>query len=430
MQPQHVILKALDMEKFKKTIYGPNPVFLMLLSLAVAFGTGCQAIQYKSRLMQKKESQGARYTKSASEIRLYLDDLAGIFAGTIEQTADRILEESTAADTRRHALLWKINGIPSAYRALFQPDPAVAILDVWAFSMQMVDYFDRGPGNNDFGRWQPIALEASHRLETRVRIFIAGGMPEGNIRSLQGKIQSWTSNHPIADDFMYRDSTAPELAGIIGDQAMDTFETVGRLAVRLEVVTEQLTTHINLLTKQARWQAELVATGLPNQPDLQHTLATVNDLSRSMTRLVSLAEQSSTLIAHERKAIFASIQHERTASLTTIDQQRTATLAFMVKERSTIINALQSERKTILQNLQSEREATLRSIDEMRRIAFNDLASAGDRMMDKARDQSEQLIDYLFIRGLLFLFAVLLGGLFTGIVWVRVKGRAGTGAGK
>jgi hypothetical protein len=418
------------MVKFKIAAYGPNPLFLMLLSLAIAFNAGCQAIQYKSRFLQKQEAQGSRYTKSASEIRRYLDDLAGVFAGTIEQAADRIIEKTSSADIRRHALLWKINGIPTAYRALFQPDPAVAILDVWAFSMQMIDYFDRGPGKNDFGRWQPIALDASRKLETRVRLFIAEGMPNGDIRPLQGKIQSWTLNHPIARDFMFRDTTAPELASIIGNQAMDTFETVGRLAVRLEVVTQQLTAHINLLTKQARWQAELVATELPNQPDLQNTLATVVELSRSMTHLVSLAEQSSALIAHERKAIFASIQHERTASLTTIDQQRTATLAFMAKERSTIVNALQSERQTIVQNLQSEREATLRSIDEMRRVAFNDLESAGNRMLDKARNHSERLIDHLFVRGLFFLFAGLLGGLVSAILWFRLKGRARTGVGE
>jgi hypothetical protein len=137
-----------------------------LIGLIVALATGCQTIQYESRLIKKNKAEGVRYNKSATELRIYMDDLAGVFTGTIEQSADHIIAASPASEIKRHALLWKINGIPAAYRALFQPDPAIAIIDAWAFSMQMVDYFEHGSGKADFGQWHSIARDASRKVET------------------------------------------------------------------------------------------------------------------------------------------------------------------------------------------------------------------------------------------------------------------------
>jgi hypothetical protein len=127
----------------------------ILIGLIAALTIGCQTVQFKSRLMEKNKSEGTQYKKSAAELRIYLDELTGIFSGTIEQAADQIIAASPANEIKRHALLWKINGIPAAYGALFQPDPAIAIIDTWSFSMQMVDYFERGPGKADFGLWLP-----------------------------------------------------------------------------------------------------------------------------------------------------------------------------------------------------------------------------------------------------------------------------------
>jgi hypothetical protein len=51
---------------------------------------------------------------------------------------------------------------------------------------------------------------------------------------MQLKIQTWVNEHPIERDFIFRDSVAPQLASIIGDQAMDTLQTVGTMVVSME----------------------------------------------------------------------------------------------------------------------------------------------------------------------------------------------------
>ena len=109
-----------------------------LVMLAAAFfslAAGCQRIPYESRLMKKQAAAGARHQKTAAEVKIYLDELIGVLPGTIEQAADRIIATAVDAPIKQHALLWKINGIPTALRAMFHPDPGVAIIDTWAFGM-------------------------------------------------------------------------------------------------------------------------------------------------------------------------------------------------------------------------------------------------------------------------------------------------------
>ena len=372
--------------------------FQIMIGLIAALTIGCQTVQYKSRLMEKNKSEGTRYKKSAAEVRIYLDELTGIFSGTIEQAADHVITASPANEIRRHALLWKINGIPAAYGALFQNDPAIAIIDTWAFSMQMVDYFERGPGKADFGLWHPTAKKASRKLETRVMEMVAGGMPNGNTDPLQQKIQTWVLEHPIERDFIYRDTVVPQLASIIGDQAMDAMQTVGNLAIGVEELADRFTAHMNLLTKQARWQAELVVAETASRSDIEGKLTMLAELADSVNRLSPIAEQSVELIAQEREAFFENLRQERIGVLSNIERQRMETISFMIGERATIIDDLTSERKTIVDTLQSEREAILQSIDAQRLATLTELESVSNRMLKKAQSQTEQLIDHLFIR--------------------------------
>jgi hypothetical protein len=373
--------------------------------------------------MEKNKSEGTRYNKSAAEMRICLDDLTGVFTGTIEQAADHIIAASPGNEIKRHALLWKINGIPAAYRALSQPDPAIAIIDTWALSMQMVDYFEHGPGKADFGLWHPIANEASRKLETRVMEMVASGLPNGNVDPLQQKIQTWVLEHPIERDFIYRDTVAPQLASIIGDQAMDAIQTVGTLAIGVEELADRFAAHMDLLTKQARWQAELLVAETASRPDIEGGLAMIAELTDSINRFAPIAEQSAELIAREREALFENLRQERIDVLSNIERQRMETMSFLIGERSTIVHDLKSERRTITDILQLEREAILRSIEAQRMATLTEFESVGNRILEKARSQSEQLTNYVFVRMLQLIAISMLATVVLVVLLVRLKGK-------
>jgi len=213
---------------------------LVLLGLLFIVAAGCQKVQYKSPIMKEvSKTQSDLFAISAAELRLQLNDLAGLFDGTIEQAADRVIASTTDKAIERHALLWKINAIPIAYRALFQNDPGVAYLDTLALSMQMVDYFETGYGRSDFGQWHVIALEASRSLEKTVGDLGLKIRTDGQDSPIQSELQAFASENQIERGFTYRHTVVPVLDKFLGQEEMDALQTVGSLVVKVEDISYQ-----------------------------------------------------------------------------------------------------------------------------------------------------------------------------------------------
>jgi hypothetical protein len=82
-----IILKTMNTNK---AIIGLIACLLLFAIIPVE----CEAVQFKSRLMKKKEADGTKYLKSAIELQLHIDDLASVFAGIIEQAADQVIAAS------------------------------------------------------------------------------------------------------------------------------------------------------------------------------------------------------------------------------------------------------------------------------------------------------------------------------------------------
>lgn len=355
---------------------------ISLIACLLLIGTiasDCVAVEYKSWLMKKTEAEGKKYAKSAFELQLHLDDLASVFTGVIEQSANRVIEVTTNNEVKQHALLWKINGIPTAYRALFHHDPAVAILDTWAFSMQMVNYFELGEGKEDFGQWYQIAYDSSLKLEKRLEQLVASAVPDGNIDTLKSDFKSWVQEHPIARDFIYRDTVVSVLAEIIGKQELNTIQSVGNLDLRMEKIADQLTVYVNLMTKQARWQAELVLAETFEKQDAKEAVSTLVGLADSLNQISPVVAEFPELIAQERKVF---------------------------------LDTLKTERETILQSIDKQRIATLSEID-----AFS------TRIQTATMDQGKQLIDYVFVRALQLLVASFICGVVLAVLVIHLKGK-------
>ena len=396
-----------------------NLFLLILLALTL----GCQTFKYESRFMKQFQPKGAEYRKTASELRLEINDLAGVFEGTIEQAADKVIAQSKDNEISRHALLWKINGIPAAYMALFQPDPGVAFIDTWAFSTQMVDYFKNGSGKTDFGPWQHIALEASQKLESLVMKLGESVSANSNITPTRDKIRVWAHDNPIERDFIYRNTTVPVLGKMLGDEELGTFQTVGSIGITVEEVSYRMGVYLHLLTKQARWQAELIMKGTDDKPSIQDGLETLDELGSFINRIAPLLEQTPDLIIRERKAILKAIQKERIEVLANINQQRLDILKYMTGIQSTVTKDLINERRIILDTLLSERKNILKSIDEQRVATLVEIESVGNRVVDKVLNQTKPVIDYIFIRVLQVLAVLLVSGMVGAVIVTRLLNR-------
>ncbi|GBC60125.1 hypothetical protein DENIS_1070 [Desulfonema ishimotonii] len=387
--------------------------------------------------MKKVEAEGRQHKLSAVQLNLELYDLVGIFAGTIEQAADQVIEKSTDNKVRRHALLWKINAVPMAYRALLNPDPGIAGIDTWVFSKQMLDYFRQGPGKEDFGPWNQIPVDASRFLENKMTELTLRNDMSGSAQNIRMKVHAWANAHPIQQDFIYRDTSVPFLNSMIEQQKTDLFSSLGSLSFGMEDMSGQLNFYMNLLTKQARWQAELAMTGTDHQPGIRDVLIGLNVMESAVNRMLPVLEEFPDVIARERRSTLKSLQKERMEVLTSIEHQRQETLDYLSNERLALTNDLQSERQAVLDILiaerkavsqsianilESERKEALKSIHEQRVETLLEIESAGNRIVENTMKQSIELIDHFFIRVLQLLAGILLIGIVIAvIVFLRKK---------
>jgi hypothetical protein len=91
------------------------------------------------------------------------------------------------------------------------------------------------------------------------------------------KIQAWAKNNPIERDLIYLESLVPVLGSMIGDEEIGAFQTVGSIDMTVEKIAYRLGVYMNLLTKQASWQAELITMGTENKPGIQDDLIEINE---------------------------------------------------------------------------------------------------------------------------------------------------------
>lgn len=392
---------------------------MVLLSLVAP---GCQKVQYESPLMKEaSKTEKDRFAISAAELRLLLNDMASLFEGTIEQAADRVIASTTDKMVRRHALLWKINAIPIAYRALFQNDPGVAFIDSLAFSIQMADYFETGYGRDDFGQWHVIALEASRTLEKKLAEATLLIRSDGQPLPIMDKLQLFASENPIERGFTYRYTVVPVLPKYLRKKEMDALQSVGSLVVKVEDISYQLARYMDLITKQARWQTELIMTDTNIVADIKSGVESLDDLGSATTQLMPILEQVPDIVDREREALLSALQDERKAILDEIERQRFDTLIYLTRERLAATGDIRSMQSVLMDMMSKERAAVMASIDEQRMALMVEIESFGVRILETALQQSKSVIDHFFMRLFQLFVVMVFGGLIIAFIFLRLK---------
>jgi hypothetical protein len=360
-------------------------------SLLLLLVSGCYTVPRQTRLME----QETVITVSAEELSIRVQALAIPFSGMIEDAADEIMAKSSDENVRLQALLWKMNGIPILYAAVFQPDPAVAFLDVWAFIAQMVQYFGEGLGKDGLGKYHVIALDAARRMETRIMEMGRSVTDAPELSKPRALVHSWAAEHPIQSPLFYRESVVKEFADLIAEPGLSALGAVSRVSLGLEYFATWLGVYSEHLPRQARWQVELLVKQANAEGGIEVSVEQLAKLTEPLENVIAVVEKSPDLISRERVALLKALREERVATLESIDQQRVATL-----------ESIDVQRVSTLDWLTQERIVTIAALRQERVDATKDIEAISNRIVETGLLSTEGLIDHFFLRT-----AQLLGGL-------------------
>jgi hypothetical protein len=279
------------------------------------------------------ESKGI--TVSPQELRIRVRALASPYIAIIERAADKIIAEDPSK--ARLALQWKARAVPVMQNAVFLADPIVALLDSWAFASQMRHYFESGPGREEFGESWIIAARACARIERISRDLVRRISPPGTAERATHFVEAWVDRYPIDNLDLGRISIKEETASAAARGDIGVLAAVGTALESLDDLTTRIASYVEVLPRQARWEAELAAVDISDLPATARMARDLNRMVGAVEQIGELSSQVPGLVTRERSALLATMRDERREVMAEIDRQRVDVMRSLDDERAKIV---------------------------------------------------------------------------------------------
>ncbi len=331
------------------------------------------------------EQQTTHANLSSQELRVLLDDYVVQFAGQVEEAADQIIAAAEDAVIRRHALLWKINGISACFQAASRKDPLAAYMDIWILNKQSIAMFERSAL---FGSRQSLAVETAHRLEGplhQIQTTIGADFPIREDFAI-----AFARDYPVQTLYFARESVAArytEYLDVIQAPRRELRDVVGGLDGRLDQLHRLAALYAEFLPKQARWQSELMLLESIPQHAIAQPLADLSVASSAIARIADTAASIPSLAEREREYLLTAVREERVETLQAVDRMREETMAQLRHERIAVLDALRNERSVTSQEITDYLNGT-----------FEKTASSAQREWETLARRGEHLTDHVFKR--------------------------------
>ncbi len=323
-------------------------VTLALMGVVVLELTGCTVIPRQSGLA----STSANVSASNDQIRTQVYGNALGFAGAIRTAANKIIAETDDPVIRRRALKFKMETISVSQIVVSYHDPLVSILDLWAFTVQLTNYYRDGPGRDDFGPWQDDLVATLEKFPPVLRSRALRLVVDTTRVDADNIINQWAVANPIAGEIRQRPWMADTLSTLYQAQGMGALGAMGVIAERISNLSDRVAIYYALMPDQLRWEGEVFLEDiLTRNEGLRLALDSVSAISASLGRRVEIAETGSPLIDSLLATVRMDARLLIAEVLDSVDVIRLATMADVDREIAVVLAAVQSERMAVMATL-------------------------------------------------------------------------------
>ena len=194
------------------------------------------------------------------QARLYADALAR----RIEAAADQMAARATDPAVKAACVRWKLGVLEAAQAAALRPSAQLAVVDLWALSLQLTAFVESREGRTAFGAEQAVARAAIASLAQEAEAFAARVFDARSLAVYRPLVTEWAQRHPVQAPTMQRASIAldwlyaaypldgvPHTFGSLSDVATETFAHASTRLVRLPRAL-QWRSEASLIENQAR----------------------------------------------------------------------------------------------------------------------------------------------------------------------------------
>lgn len=327
---------------------------LALLIVSLGLFSGCADSILMGGKTKDAKVEGMRVTYH--QLRLRVRSLVNPMTGMVVDTADQIIAESDDPEVRRAALEWKIATVPAIRESLFEIYPQIALLDTWALSYQMMDYFETGPGARDFKSYAPMGYETALKINERMAKFFADvddtNSPDGTeLERAHQLIENWAHNHPVNGNFDSRENITNKATEMTLELGMSMSDAVDAMVTTVEDLSHKLDVYSDQIPNQMRWEAELFVEQSGQHYHVQETFDRMPGLMDASTKTLDQVsvtmDEMPGLISREREAALREFRETSDLALDRLSSERKAVMAHFTNERIAVMNGLDQARVAI-----------------------------------------------------------------------------------
>lgn len=352
---------------------GSSPCLLHRSPLALAavllLGAGCSLVSIDTHVTP--------LPKNEVQARLLTREFATGMVTEVVRTADAIVAESSEVETKRAAIRWKLGTSEAARRAALRTDPTLSLVDTWAFTIQLDQFFRTGAGQTLFGERQSAVTDTTGKLLGQFTTIALAARPLGDPRGVERFVTEYAAKYPLVDLDFQREPLYPHWSEFRSN--VDTVSsTVGTAPEVMADAAERLTLYGNQLSDEFRWRFELLATDPRYDPEEVRALA--ERLAAELKRIAAVAEQSPELA---RESI-QSLRETVVPAVAQLDERWQATLDTFTSERRAIAAELTSQREAVAAEVTSQREALTAALKEERTAVLAETGRIANDVTERA----------------------------------------------
>jgi len=340
---------------------------------------------------------------SITEFRLRINDFAENFVAVIEEAAEEVIDQAEDEDIRRNAMVWRLRTVNVFLNSLHQPDPIAALIDAWAFCLQLQEFVTEGPGKEMFGEQQRIVVAAVDRIVIDVENLVTT-VAEGPAEEAHRLVYDWVDQHPVRDKLIIRMTSAVEIADQLESQDNSAFAALGRLQAGVDDIVTQYQRYISIMPRTIRWQTQLILhETLYDEPRVRRTLDDLDLITANLLEAFALLDELPDQVQADIRAMVADLE------------------PFIEQERTRLIAEVDRQRGLIFADVGGQREAFMRDVDGQIALIDAQIQGRMDEVFDRVEalteatvaesfSESERLIDLFYARTLVLLLIAIAGG--------------------
>ena len=277
----------------------PRAAGLLAAGFLLCVLPGCTVLDW---LWPFEEDEGVQARLTALELEERLQGLVDYIEGRVATAAQEIESQATDHQVRRDTVEWRLRATSAAREAIQRFDELAALVDVWLLSIQQAQYFESGPGRDNFGPLTRIARRAAEEIWRQAALVAEDALPPDRYAEVQGRLIGFAREHPIQTGFARPAAgtivtTAKEDGDILSfvlslplKPAKAFLDDTAQALAEFTRTTERISRMAQFMPQRLMWEMQLLLYDLEERRTVEEALASVQQISSTVATVGSTAE--------------------------------------------------------------------------------------------------------------------------------------------